>query len=213
MRFRTTCVRVLRRGVQFVNIVDVGPVEQLQAFMVQKKKRKLEVSGLQFFLSCRQADHHDTEALGRRSTYPGCSVSTGQRCGGSCRPCKFLRRRLRDNAHICHASPLCTKSQFAAKRSCGNPGELKREDVRGFARSVVQENRRVLVDVSVRKRRKKEKEREKERKRKEGRKNTKEKKRMRGEERRGEERRRRYVAHRHRHYECGRKQMGTTSCG
>ena len=35
-RFRTACVRVFRRGVQFVNIVDVGFVEQLQTFMVQK---------------------------------------------------------------------------------------------------------------------------------------------------------------------------------
>ena len=33
VRFRTTCVRVLRRGVQFVNIVDVGPVQQLQALL------------------------------------------------------------------------------------------------------------------------------------------------------------------------------------
>ena len=45
---------------------------------------------------------------------------------------RFLRCRLRANAHNCHASPLCTKSQFAAMRSCGNSGELKREYVRAL---------------------------------------------------------------------------------
>ena len=31
-----------------------------------------------------------------------------------------------------HASPLGTKSQFAARRSCGKSGELKREDVKAL---------------------------------------------------------------------------------
>ena len=73
-RFRTTRARVLRRSLLFVNIVDVGPVEQLQAFMGSCS------SQLSTSLWLRRSRSLWLRILGRRSTFPGRSAPTDRRC-------------------------------------------------------------------------------------------------------------------------------------
>ena len=80
-----------------MNIVDIGPVEQLQAFVVQKTQK---TGGVRVAVFSRlltsplvtQGQITMTQKFwGRRSTSSGCSVSLGRRCARSHKRCRFLK--------------------------------------------------------------------------------------------------------------------------
>ena len=156
--FRTTCVRVLRRGVRFVDIFDMGTPWSSFTRLWFRKRRTLGVSELQFFLGGRHpkghadADPHVKKFLGRRSSLLGCIVSTQV---VECRDCaveKTVVTPPRCDAEADHHDTgsfgktinfagrsvstgrrwVLLASQFTARRSCGNSGELKRENVRAL---------------------------------------------------------------------------------